>query len=86
MDRVRPSVPTEPAEVLRAAEAEMRAATLEERGRMVVRAVRAAVRIDRSRRASGFAEPVPEPWPASTHEFLRRHAAASRSGSAGERP
>lgn len=62
------------------AEAEVRESTIEERGRMVARAVRAAVRIDRSRRAAGLPEGVPEPWPASTWAFLHRHARAAGAG------
>lgn len=72
----RSSLPIEPATVEADAIEALRAATIEERGRMVARAVRAAVRIDRSRRAAGLPEGVPEPWPRSTREFLRRHAAA----------
>lgn len=71
------SLPIEPSMVEAEAVEAIRAATLEERGRMVARAVRAAVRIDRSRRAAGLPEGVPEPWPASTREFLRRHADAA---------
>lgn len=72
-------LPVEPPEVDAAAAATVRAASLAERGRMVAQAVRAAMRIDRSRRAAGLPEPVPEPWPSSTREFLRVHAAACRS-------
>jgi len=73
---LRSSLPVEPAAVEAAAIEALRAATIEERGRMVARAARAAVRIDRSRRAAGLPEGVPEPWPPSTWDFLRRHAAA----------
>ncbi|MFM7249300.1 MAG: hypothetical protein ACKO5R_05330 [Planctomycetaceae bacterium] len=81
MSPVPPSMPLEPADVAGAAEEEVRRASLEERGRMVARAVRSAMRIDRSRRAAGLPEPVPESWPASTLAYLRRHAAASRGRS-----
>ncbi|MFM9010340.1 MAG: hypothetical protein ACKON8_05550 [Planctomycetota bacterium] len=76
-------IPAEPPDVLQSAEAEIRDASVEERGRMVARAVRAAAIIDRSRRESGLPEPVVEAWPASTREFLRRHAAAFRAASTG---
>jgi hypothetical protein len=78
-------LPSEPVDVLLSAEAEMRAASTEARGRMVVRAVRAAAIADRSRREAGLPEPVREPWPASTREFLERHAAAARVGLADAR-
>lgn len=77
------SLPIEPAAVEAEAVARLRAATLEERGRMVARAVLAAVRIDRARRAAGFPEGVPEPWPVSTREFLERHARAAWRRGAG---
>ena len=79
-------LPSEPIDVLQAAEAEMRVASVEARGRMVARAVRAAAIVDRSRREAGLPEPVREPWPASTRAFLERHAAAARVGLADARP
>jgi len=85
MNPIRPRLPSEPPDLLQAAEAEVRAASIEERGRMVMRAVRAAAIVDRSRREAGLPEPVAEPLPASTREFLRRHTAASRAASADRR-
>jgi hypothetical protein len=79
-------LPSEPIDVLESAEAEMRAASAETRGRMVARAVRAAAIVDRSRREAGLPEPVREPWPASTREFLERHAAVARLGLADAKP
>lgn len=79
-------LPSEPIEVLQSAEAEMRAASAETRGQMVTRAVRAAAIIDRSRRKAGLPEPVREPWPASTRDFLERHAATARVGCADVKP
>jgi hypothetical protein len=52
----------------------LRASSLRERGVMIELACEAAVTIDRSRRAAGLPA-APAPWPASTWEFLRKHAA-----------
>jgi len=49
--------------------------SLEERGWMLHAACQAAAQMVASRRAAGLPEPLPAPWPASTHEFLERHAA-----------
>ena len=52
----------------------LRELSLEERGRMLQAACRAAAELAASRRAAGLPDPLPAPWPASTLEFLRRHA------------
>lgn len=49
--------------------------SLEERGWMLHAACQAAAQILADRRAAGLPEPLPAPWPASTREFLERHAA-----------
>ena len=56
----------------------LRELSLEERGRMVHAACQAAAQLAASRRAAGLPDPVPAPWPASTHDFLKRHAAHVR--------
>jgi hypothetical protein len=56
----------------------LRELSLEERGRMVHAACRAAAQLAASRRAAGLADPVPAPWPASTLDFLKRHAVHAR--------
>jgi hypothetical protein len=82
-------VSTEPAELMRkqiaaheAAHAEeierLRAMSMEERGRLIELACEAAAEIRRGRLASGLPDVTPEPWPASTWEFLRKHAARVR--------
>ena len=48
--------------------------SLEEHGEMLDAACRAAAELAAVRRAAGFLDPEPAPWPASTLEFLRRHA------------
>jgi hypothetical protein len=50
--------------------------SLEERSRRLALACRAAAAIARDRRRAGLPEPIPEPWPASTWEFLAKHARA----------
>jgi len=49
--------------------------SLEERGRMLQAACQAAAQLAAGRRAAGLPDPLPAPWPASTVEFLKRHAA-----------
>jgi hypothetical protein len=52
-----------------------RQASPAERGRLLAVACRSAARLDRSRRRAGLPDPVPEPWPESTWEFLKQQAA-----------
>ncbi len=52
----------------------LRSLSLEERGTMIEAACRTAAEILRSRINSGFPAPLPTPWPASTLEFLSKHA------------
>jgi hypothetical protein len=56
----------------------LRELSLEERGRMLHAACQAAAQLVASRRAAGLPDPMPAPWPASTFEFLKRHAAHVR--------
>jgi hypothetical protein len=49
-----------------------------ERGAMIEAACAAAAEIYRSRLAAGLADVDPAPWPDSTWEFLRKHAADVR--------
>ncbi len=71
-------IPCEPAEVEKDEVAQLQAASLEERGRLLAMACRAAARLDRSRAEAGLPRPAEEPWPESTWDFLR--AEASRHG------
>lgn len=64
-------IPHEPDEISQQEIEAFRKLSIAERGRLVAAACRAAVRLDRARRAAGLPEPVPEPWPESTWEFLR---------------
>ena len=52
----------------------LRSLTLEQRGRLIMQACRAAARIEQGRRLSDLAPSQPAPWPQSTLEFLRSHA------------
>jgi hypothetical protein len=56
------------------AEAHVLAPTLEERARQLASVCRTAAAIDWNRRRAGLPEPQPDPWPASTWEFLAKHA------------
>jgi len=53
----------------------LRSLTLCERGELIELACEAAAAIERSRRAAGLPDVEPAPWPASTWQFLREHAA-----------
>lgn len=55
--------------------ARLRALTVRERGLLIELACEAAVAIERSRLAAGLPATQPAPWPPSTWEFLRKHAA-----------
>ena len=59
--------------------ARLRALSLGERSRLIESACEAAAVIYRSRLAAGLPDVEPAPWPASTWEFLRKHAARVRS-------
>ena len=59
--------------------ARLRAMTMRERSRLIESACETAAAIYRSRLAAGLPEVVPDPWPASTWEFLRKHAARVRA-------
>jgi len=58
--------------------ARLRALGERERGRLIESACEAAAEIYRSRLAAGLPDVEPAPWPASTWEFLRKHAARVR--------
>jgi hypothetical protein len=69
-----PRIPCEPDEVVEAESRALRALSLKERGRLVAIACRTAARLDRCRRNAGFPEPILEPWPQSTWDYLHRQA------------
>ncbi|MBI1900595.1 MAG: hypothetical protein HYS13_05735 [Planctomycetia bacterium] len=56
----------------------LRAMSIEERGRMIQAACRAAWEIHCSRIRAGLPPIPPDPWPESTIEFMRKHAAKFR--------
>ena len=66
-------------ELSRSDETQIRKLSLEERGRLVETACRAAAEIYYSRLRNGLPDVQPAPWPASTLEFLRKHAPNGRS-------
>ena len=57
----------------------LRSLTDVQRGRMIAAACRTAAAIHAGRLRSGLPPATPAPWPESTWEFLRKHAAAKRS-------
>jgi hypothetical protein len=59
--------------------ARLRTLSLRERGVLIELACEAAAAIDRSRLAAGLPAAESAPWPPSTWEFLRKHAARVRS-------
>jgi len=52
----------------------LRSLTLQERGKMICAACRAASLIEQSRRASGLPPTKPAPWPPSTIALLKEYA------------
>ncbi len=52
--------------------------SMRERSALIESACEAAAVIQRSRIAAGLPPVAPAPWPASTWEFLKRHAARVR--------
>ena len=59
----------------------LRAMSMEERGRMIQAACRAAWDIHCSRIRAGLPPIAPDPWPESTIEFMRKHAPNARASS-----
>ena len=57
----------------------LRALSMEERSALIESACEAAAIIQRSRLAAGLPPVATAPWPASTWEFLKRHAARVRT-------
>jgi hypothetical protein len=57
----------------------LRALSMAERSALIESACAAAAAIQRSRIAAGFPRSEPAPWPASTWDFLKRHAARVRN-------
>ncbi len=58
--------------------ARLRTLSMRERGELIEAACKAADALRRARLAAGLPDVQPEPWPASTWEFLKKHAARSR--------
>ena len=58
--------------------AALRRLSLDERGRLIESACRTSAEILAGRRQCGLPDERPSPWPASTVEFLKRHARAQR--------
>jgi hypothetical protein len=59
--------------------ARLRALSMRQRGRLIEAACEVAAVIYRSRLAAGLPGAEPTPWPESTWEFIRQHAARVRS-------
>ncbi len=59
--------------------ARQRTLSMSERGELIESACEAAAVIYRSRLAAGLGAPKRDPWPQSTWEFLRKHAARARA-------
>jgi hypothetical protein len=57
----------------------LRSLSLEQRGALIESACKSAMAIERGRIASGLPRSEPAPWPASTWEFMKRHAARVRA-------
>ena len=57
----------------------LRSLSMEQRGALIEAACAAAADIQRSRAAAGLPPSGPAPWPASTREFMKRHAARVRT-------
>jgi hypothetical protein len=62
-------------EASRVAFERVRALSIRERSQLIEAACEAAAVVYRSRLAAGLADVEPSPWPESTWEFLREHAA-----------
>ena len=71
-------IPTIPSEIDAAETERLRGLSLEQRGRLLALACRAAARIERSRVANGLPRTISIPWPESTWEFLRRNGPRTR--------
>lgn len=71
-------LPIEPADVEQEDIVSFRGMSLERRGQLLVRACRAAARLQRSRELAGFPPTAPGPWPQSTWDFLSSHARHDR--------
>ena len=56
----------------------LRKLSMDERSALIESACQAAMLIQQSRKAAGLPRPESAPWPASTWEFLKRHAARVR--------
>lgn len=74
----KPRFPMETPNQLRERIDRLRALTLEQRGQMIVAACRAARKIEHARMRAGLPPVTPVPWPASTLEFLKKHARRCR--------
>ena len=59
--------------------ARLRTLSPRERGVLIELACQAAAILDRDRLAAGLPAAEPAPWPPSTWEFLRKHAARVRT-------
>ena len=59
--------------------ARLRALSVRERGVLIEMACETAAVMNRSRLAAGLPAVEPAPWPPSTWEFLRKHAARVRA-------
>ena len=66
--------------------ARLRSLSERERSQILEAACIAAAQIEKSRRATGLPPTQPAPWPESTWELLRKHAAKFRANSQEKEP
>lgn len=59
--------------------ARLRALSIHQRAELIESACETAAAIRRSRLAAGLGDIEPAPWPASTWQFLKEHAARARA-------
>jgi len=57
----------------------LRSLSMAQRGALIESACESAAIIQQSRKVAGLPPVEPAPWPASTWEFLKRHAARVRT-------
>ncbi|MBN2021810.1 MAG: hypothetical protein JW809_03370 [Pirellulales bacterium] len=67
------------AEAERAGMTRLRSLSMRERGQLMELACEAAAALRQSRLAAGLPDVKPDPWPQSTWDFLKEHAARFRT-------
>ena len=75
-------LPRELPEEVAAEQTEFRSLSLADRGRLLEAVCAATMDVLMARQQMGIPMPEPEPWPASTQEFMRKHAPNGRNRTA----